>query len=115
MDRPTPGAFLIGGVMSMESNRVNPSNLPTSTLLKQKPKPEPNAPKFMQALADAVENVSSRTIQPEPASLSRQVKPRSHLELVSLNPVQTHYIPQASALEKVGKSRIVPFVTGTAS
>jgi len=96
----------------MESNRVNPSNPPTSTLLKQKPKHEPNAPKFMQALADAVEKVSSRTFQPEPASLSRQVKPRSHLELVSLNPVQTSYTPQAAALEKIGQSRIVPFVTG---
>ena len=99
----------------MESNRVTASSSPISTLLTQKPKPEPNAPKFMQALADAVEKISSKTLQSEPASLARQVRPRSHLELVSLNPVQTSYIPQAAAMEKIGQSRIVPFVTGTAS
>jgi hypothetical protein len=96
----------------MESNRINPSNVPASTLLKPKSKPEPNAPKFLQALADAVENPPSRTLKAEPANLSRLVRPRSHLELVSLNPVQTSYIPEAAVLEKVGKSRIVPFVTG---
>jgi hypothetical protein len=96
----------------MESNRINPSNVSASTLLKPQPKPEPNAPKFLQALADAVENPPPRTLKAEPANLSRLVRPRSHLDLVSLNPVQTSYIPEAAALEKVGKSRIVPFVAG---
>jgi len=96
----------------METNRVNASNPPVSALLKTKPKPEPNAPKFMQALAEAVETATSQTLKAEPANLARQVKPRCHLNLVSLNPVHTHYTPEAAALERVGKSRILPFTVG---
>jgi hypothetical protein len=112
MDLPTPGALIIGSAMSMETNRVNASSQPVSALLKTKPKPEPNAPKFMQALAEAVETATSKTLKAEPANLARQVKARCHLNLVSLNPVQTHYAPEAAALERAGQSRIVPFVLG---
>lgn len=93
----------------METNRVNASNPPVSALLKTKPKPEPNAPRFMQTLAEAVDTVTSKALKAEPANLAKQVKPRCHLNLVSLNPVQTHYTPEAAALERVGKSRILPF------
>ncbi|MGH8419060.1 MAG: hypothetical protein ACRER8_17520 [Pseudomonas sp.] len=93
----------------MESNRVNASNHAQSSLRPQKPKSEPNAPQFMQALAEAVETATSKTLRAEPANLARQVKPRCHLNLVSFNPVQTHYTPEAAALERVSKSRIVPF------
>lgn len=100
----------------MEPIRATASNqnssLPASSLLPQKPKTDPNAPTFMQALAEAVETVVSKTLPAEPATLARQVKPRSHLDLVSLNPVQTHYIPEAAALEKIGKSRMLPFSVG---
>lgn len=92
----------------MEMNRINASLTAQPTLLKPKPQPEPNAPKFMQALAEAVETVTSKTLKAEPAHLARQVKSRSHLDLVSLNPVQTSYVPQAAALERIGASRILP-------
>jgi hypothetical protein len=66
----------------------------------------------MQALAEAVETVTSKTLPSESGTLSRLVKPRSHLDLVSLTPVQTSYVPASAALEKVGSSRLVPFVAG---
>lgn len=100
----------------MEMNRLHTTSpktpLPASAPLTQKPKPEPNAPKFMQALAEAVETVTTKTLPSESGKLSRLVKPRSHLDLVSLNPVQTRYVPASAALEKVGSSRLVPFVAG---
>ena len=100
----------------METNRINATSaklpLPASALLTRTPKPEPNAPQFMQALAEAVETATSKTLPSEPGALSRLVKPRSHLDPVSLNPVQTGYVPASAALEKVGSSRLVPFVAG---
>jgi len=100
----------------METNRINAAtpntSLPISTLLPQKPKTEPNAPKFLQALAEAVDAVTSKTVSAEPAVISRHLRPRSHLDLVSLNPVQTRYVPEAAALESVGKSRILPSTVG---
>jgi len=106
----------IRSVITMEMNRLNTTSpktpLQASAPLTQKPKPEPNAPQFMQALAEAVETVTSKTLPSEPGTLSRLVKPRSHLDLVSLNPVQTRYVPASAALEKVGNSRLVPFVAG---
>jgi hypothetical protein len=97
----------------MESNRINATNnASASFLMEKKAKPEPNAPQFMQHLAEAVESTRSKTIQSEPATLARLVKPRSPIELTSRNPVQTSYIPAPASLEKVGQSRIVPFVVG---
>jgi hypothetical protein len=96
----------------METSRLNPSNHTQPSLLPQKNKRDPNAPAFMQALADAVKTATSKTLPAEPASLASLVKPRSHLNLVSLNPVQTHYTPEAAALEMIRSSRIVPFTVG---
>lgn len=96
----------------METSRLNPANHTQPSLLPQKAKRDPNAPAFMQALADAVKTATSNTSPAEPATLARPLKPRSHLNLVSLNPVQTHYTPEAAALEKIGSSRIVPFTVG---
>jgi hypothetical protein len=106
-------ALDIRSAKTMETHRINAAtsntSLPTSTLLPQTPKTEPTAPKFMHALTEAIETVTSKTLHSEPASLSRLVKSRSHLDLVSLNPIQTSYVPEAAALERVGKSRILPF------
>lgn len=93
----------------MESKRITAATQPLSSLLPQKSRPEPNAPKFMQALAQEIETTISKTLAAEPATLARQVRPRSHLDLVSLNPLQTYYVPEASALERVGESRMLPF------
>ncbi|WP_296179378.1 hypothetical protein [Pseudomonas sp. UBA1879] len=96
----------------METRHLNPANHTKPSLLPQKPKRDLNAPAFMQALTDAVKTVTSKTSPAEPATLAPPVRPRSHLNLISLNPIQTHYTPEAAALEKVGSSRIVPFTVG---
>lgn len=96
----------------MESNRINASNQILPSLLSQKSKTESSAPKFMQALAEAVETVTPKILTAEPSTLVKQVKPRAHLDLTSLNPVQTSYVPEPAALERIGKSRIVPFAVG---
>jgi hypothetical protein len=72
-------------------------------------KPEPSAPAFMQALMQATQPIDPHTFKAEPANLARHTEPRSHLQLTSLNPVQTCYTPEPAAFEHVGKSRIVPF------
>lgn len=52
------------------------------------------------------------TEQPKqaPATLTRHTPPRSHLELKSLNPVGETQKPQAAAMERMGNSRVLPFV-----
>jgi len=101
----------------MESNRINASNsttLPSSSfLMEKKPKADSHAPKFMQALELAVDNFATKTNKAAPAALTSYVRPRSHLELVSLNSWQTSYVPEAAALEKIGSSRIVPMLVGS--
>lgn len=103
-------------VNTMETNRINAAtpntSRPTSTLLPHKPKIEPNAPEFLQALAEAVDAATSKTVSAEPAIISRHLRPRSHLDLVTLNPVQTTYVPEPAALERIGKSRILPSTAG---
>lgn len=115
---PTPSLFNHGPAhlrahpwefMFMQSNSVNVSNATLSSLLPQRAKVESNAPAFMQVLADAVETATSGTLTAEPAMLAKPFKPRSHLNLVSLDTVQMSYTPEAAALERVSKSRIVPF------
>jgi hypothetical protein len=80
-------------------------------------KVEPRSTKFMEALAetlDTAKQVDKKTVAPQSAALTRLVSPRSSMELRSLNPVETIYSPKAAALEKIGKSRLVPFAVGSA-
>ena len=79
-------------------------------------KVEPRSTKFMQALAETLDTAKQdkQTVAPQPAALTRLVSPRSLMELRSLNPVETIYSPKAAALEKIGKSRLVPFAMGSA-
>jgi len=81
-------------------------------------KVDPRSTKFMKALNMAMESPKpvdkKTTILSEPAALTRLVSPRSSMELRSLNPLETIYSPKAAALEKIGKSRLVPFAVGTA-
>ncbi len=101
----------------MESNRINPS--PQTALSKnrassaQKTAAAPQSLTFTQALAQAAAPAKSKVTQPEFATLAPLVKPRSHLQLISLNPVETTYEPAPAALEKMGKSRLVDFAVGT--
>ena len=80
-------------------------------------KVDPRSTKFIQALGEAVEtakHANKSIVTPQPAALTRLVSPRSSMELRSLNPVETIYSPKAAALEKIGKSRLVPFAMGSA-
>ncbi|KFE57716.1 hypothetical protein [Pseudomonas syringae] len=58
---------------------------------------------------------SKPTEQPKsaPATLTRPPPPRSPLELKSLNPVGETHKPQAAAMERVGNSRVLPFVSSS--
>lgn len=85
---------------------------PASFVMDGQKKPEPHAPAFMQALAQATQPFVSQTLNAESANLARPAEPRSHLQLTSLNPVQTHYVPEPAAFERIGKSRLVPFTVG---
>jgi hypothetical protein len=96
----------------METNRIDPSSQPVPTPLKTKIKSDPYAPPFMQTLVQAVETATSKTLKTELANLARQVRPRCHVNLVGLNPMQAHYIPEAAVLERVSKLRVVPFKIG---
>lgn len=61
---------------------------------------------FAQIL-NKVTKAAAQDIKPQSAALAPLVKPRSHLELISLNKVQE--LPKAlpAALEKIGKSRLL--------
>ena len=61
---------------------------------------------FAQIMANA--HSPQTGLKAEPASLSRLSRPRSHLELKSLNePVSQP--PRPAALERIGLSRLLPF------
>ncbi|HEY0287538.1 MAG TPA: hypothetical protein VGC62_11085 [Pseudomonas sp.] len=95
-------------------NHVQPIKNPSAFLER---KVDPRSTKFMQALADAMEPAKPAEKQitdVKPAALARLVSPRSTMELRSLNPVETLYSAKPAALEKIGKSRVVPFVIGGA-
>lgn len=91
---------------------INTTANSASFLMDRQKKPEPHAPAFMQALAQANQAFVSHTLKAEPANLARPAEPRSHLQLTSLNPVQTHYVPEPAAFERIGESRLVPFTVG---
>ncbi|MEX6667312.1 hypothetical protein [Pseudomonas sp. W2-17] len=85
---------------------------PASFLMDRQKKQEPHAPTFLQALAQATQPFVSQTLNAESANLAKPAEPRSHLQLISLNPVQTHYVPEPAAFERIGESRLVPFTVG---
>ena len=97
---------------STPSTPVKTITSPGSSLMDRRTKPEPNAPAFMQALAQATQPFVSQTLKAEAANLARPSEPRSPLQLISLNPVQTHYEPAPAAFERIGGSRLVPFTVG---
>jgi hypothetical protein len=61
-------------------------------------KVDPRSTKFMQALTDAMEPAkpADKEITPEPAALTRLVRPRSSIELRSLNSLGTE-LPKLAA------------------
>lgn len=61
---------------------------------------------FAQIL-NKVTNSAAPNIKPLPATLASLVKPRSHLELTSLNNVEEPPKPLPAALERIGQSRLL--------
>lgn len=68
------------------------------------------APQFAEIFKQAIKPKPTEQLKPAPATLARHTPPRSHLELTSLNPVGETHKPQAAAMERVGNSRVLPFV-----
>lgn len=85
---------------------------PASFVMDRQKKPEPHAPAFMQAPAQTTQPFVSQTLNAESSNLAKPAQPRSHLQLTTLNPVQTHYVPEPAAVERIGESRLVPFTVG---
>ena len=69
---------------------------------------------FADILSKTIKPKTAQTFEVQPAALTRLIKPRSHLQLTSLNPVAVEHKPKPAALEKIGDSRILPFVLSTA-
>jgi hypothetical protein len=68
------------------------------------------ASQFAEIFKQAIKPKPTEQLKPAPATLARHTPPRSHLELTSLNPVGETHKPQAAAMERVGNSRVLPFV-----
>lgn len=68
---------------------------------------------FAKILKGVTKPKPALKVEAKPATLCRLIKPRSHLQLTSLNPVSGPPTPKPAALETIGESRILPFVLST--
>jgi hypothetical protein len=82
---------------------------PKSAVAKSKAS-QTSASEFAQILNKAITPKSTQKFEAQPATMTRLTKPRSHLELTSLNPVGVTHKPKHAALETIGDSRTLPFV-----
>jgi hypothetical protein len=71
------------------------------------------AAQFSEIFKQVTKPKPAEQLKPAPATLARHTPPRSHLELKSLNPVDETHKPQAAAMERVGNSRELPFVSSS--
>ncbi len=94
--------------MEIKANPVHPN---AATALKKNPQADSSG--FAKILNNMTQPKPAQKIEAQPAALCRQIKPRSHLQLTSLNPVGTLHKPKPAALETIGESRILPFVLST--
>lgn len=65
---------------------------------------------FAQILNKAITPKPTQKFEAQPATITRLNKPRSHLELTSLDPTGVQHKPKPAALERIGDSRVLPFV-----
>lgn len=91
--------------------KVNPVHPNTATAQKKNPQADSGA--FAQILNEVSQSKPAQKLEAQPAALCRLTKPRSHLQLTSLNPVGSLHKPKPAALETIGESRILPFVLST--
>ena len=94
--------------MEIKANTVH-----QNTATERKKNSQTNSGGFAQMLNTVTKPEPAQKIEAQPAALCRQTKPRSHLQLTSLNPVSGPPKPKPAALETIGDSRILPFVLST--
>ena len=71
------------------------------------------AVQFAEIFKQVTKPAPSEPLKPAPATLTRHTPPRSYLEMKSPNPVDQLHKPQAAAMERIGNSRILPFVSSS--
>jgi len=94
--------------MEIKANPVHPN----AATAKTKPT-QAESGAFAQILNAVTQPKPAQKIEAQPAALCRLTKPRSHLQLTSLNPVSAPPKAKPAALETIGESRILPFVLST--
>jgi hypothetical protein len=94
--------------MEIKANPIHPNTAATS-----KKNPQPDSGAFAKILNGVTKANPTQKIEAQPAALCRLTKPRSHLQLTSLNPVSGPPTPKPAALERIGESRILPFALST--
>lgn len=94
--------------MEIKANPIHPNT--TIAPKKNAQADSANSAKILNGVAKAK---PAQKIEAQPAALCRLIKPRSHLQLNSLNPASGPRTPKPAALEKTDESRILPFVLST--
>lgn len=94
--------------MEIKANPVHPNAASAPTKNAQT-----DSAGFTKILNDVIKPKPVQEIEAQPAALCRLIKPRSHLKLTSLNPISGPSTPKPAALERIGESRILPFVLST--
>ncbi|WP_122662221.1 hypothetical protein [Pseudomonas viridiflava] len=96
---------------------IKPTTIHPNTKTGQKKTSTADSGGFAQILNGVTKSTSAQKIEAQPAALCRLTKPRSHLQLTSLNPIsgppKPKPKPKPAALETIGESRILPFVLST--
>ncbi len=92
---------------------IKPTTIHPNTKTGQKKTSTADSGGFAQILNGVTKSTSAQKIEAQPAALCRLTKPRSHLQLTSLNPISGPPKPKPAALETIGESRILPFVLST--
>ncbi|WP_095102627.1 hypothetical protein [Pseudomonas sp. Irchel 3A5] len=94
--------------MEIKANPVHPN---AATAPKKNAQADSSG--FAKILNNMTQSKPAQKIEAQPAALCRQIKPRSHLQLTSLNPVSAPPKAKPAALETIGESRILPLVLST--
>ena len=81
--------------------------------LKTQKAPAAQTVQFAEIFKQVMKPELSEPLKPTPATLTRHTPPRSHLEIKSPNSVDQLHKPQAAAMERIGNSRVLPFVSSS--
>ncbi len=92
---------------------INNTTAAKANLLKTQKAPAAQAVQFAEIFKQVMKPELSEPLKPAHATPTRHTPPRSHLEIKSLNPVEQIHKPQAAAMERIGNSRVLPFVSSS--